>query len=107
MLDTGRVSVTKAMTRDEQERERDLKNELVSLNTQVYRENRRPRPDRTRLAELTAQLERVRLRLEDFQTNLYAAHPELRVQRGDMRPLTLDATNALLTDARTALLEFW
>jgi hypothetical protein len=41
VLQTGRVNVTKAMTKHEQEKERQLNNELVSLNTQIFREGQR------------------------------------------------------------------
>jgi CHAT domain-containing protein len=46
------------------------------------------------------------LEYEAFQTGLYAAHPELKVQRGGMEPLTLDQISRLIPDSGTALLEF-
>ncbi len=58
------------------------------------------------MTELKAQLEKARLDFEAFQTNLYAAHPELRVQRGEAQPLTLEEAAALLPDAKSALLEY-
>src|SRR5262249_14672470 len=83
-----------------------LNGQLISLNTQIYNENLRLRPDRARLTQLGAQLEKARLDFEAFQTNLYAAHPELKTQRGETPPLGLEQINALLPDASTALLEF-
>src|SRR5262249_48353596 len=83
VLYSGRVNITKAMTVPEREQDRKLNNELVSLNTQIYRENLRPQPDQSRLTDLKAQLQKARLDYEGFQTNLYAAHPELKVQRGE------------------------
>ncbi|HEV7498367.1 MAG TPA: CHAT domain-containing protein, partial [Vicinamibacteria bacterium] len=47
-----------------------------------------------------------RLALEDWRTRQYAAHPELRVLRGDSRPLTADEAARLLGDGRTVLLEY-
>ena len=103
---TGRVNITKAMTSQEQEQERKLNSQLVSLNTQVYRESARPQPDQARSTELKAQLQKVRLDFEAFQTQLYTAHPELRVQRGQAQPLRLEEATALLADAASALLEY-
>ena len=106
VLRTGRVNVTKAMTTREQEQERGLKAALVSLNTQITGEERRPQPDRARLAQWKAQLDRARLDHQDFQTRLYAAHPDLRVKRGDAPPFSPDQAGELLADSETALLEY-
>jgi len=106
VLQSGRVNGAKAMTGEEQEQERKLNSRLVSLNTQIYRETTRPQPDQARLTELMAQLQKARLDFEAFQTNLYAAHPELRAQRGEAQPLSPEEAAALLYDAKSALLEY-
>ncbi len=106
VLRSGRVNVTKAMTTREQEQERGLKAALVSLNTQITGEERRPQPDRARLAKWKAQLDRARLDQEDFQTKLYAAHPDLRVKRGDAPPFSPEQAGELLANPETALLEY-
>src|SRR4030095_1545941 len=51
-------------------------------------------------------LHEARLALKPFQTNLYAAHPELRAQRGEVQPLRPEEAAALLPDAKSALLEY-
>jgi CHAT domain-containing protein/Tfp pilus assembly protein PilF len=111
LLDTlysGRVNVSKAMTSEEQNRERELNGKLVSLNTQVFREKQRQEHerDKARLAALESDLQKARLEYETFQTNLYAAHPNLKTQRGKAEVLTLEEAGSLLPDAKTALLEF-
>jgi CHAT domain-containing protein len=106
VLQSGRVSITKAMTQGEQEQERKLKGEIVSANTQIYREKARVQPDETRLAGLGARLQKARLEYEAFQTDLYAAHPELRAKRGETQSITLKESAALIPDTKTALLEF-
>ena len=58
------------------------------------------------MTELKAQLQKARLDFEAFQTSLYAAHPELRAQRGEAQPLRLAEAAALLPDAASALLEY-
>jgi CHAT domain-containing protein/Tfp pilus assembly protein PilF len=106
VLQTGRVNVAKAMTASEQEQERQLNGQLVALNTQISREAARPQPDQARLSELKARLHKARLDFEAFQTNVYAAHPELRAQRGEAQPLKLEEASTLLPDAASALLEY-
>jgi len=109
LLDTlrsGRINITKALTAAEQEQERGFNNHLVSLNTQISRENLRPQPDAARLNDLKAQLQKARLDYEAFQTVLYATHPELKAQRGEAKPLTIEQARDLLHDAQTALLEY-
>jgi CHAT domain-containing protein len=106
VLRTGKVNITKAMSNKEQEQERSLNSELISLNSQVYNEKQRQKPDQTRLTDLTARLDKTRLQMEAFQTNLYAAHLELRVQRGEIQPLTSTESASLIPDSKTALLEF-
>lgn len=106
VLHSGRINVTKAMRPEEQAQEKRLSSELTALNAQVAREESREPADGARLAELKARLQKVRLEREAFETGLYAAHPELKIQRGEPRPVSLDDAHDLLPDARTALLEF-
>ena len=106
VLHSGRIDVTKAMTGAEQDQEHGFNSQLVSLNMQISRENQRAQPDLTRLNDLKAQLQKVRLDYEAFQTGLYAAHPELKTQRGEVEALTPEQARALLPDSRSALLEY-
>lgn len=106
VLQESGIRVTKAMTVPEQGEERRLKAALVSLNTQVTRESQRPRPDEARLDGLRSGLKTARLGYEAFQAALYAAHPSLRTQRGEARPVTLEEAAELVPDATTAVLEY-
>ena len=107
VLRTGRVRINKAMTAAEQARERKLNSALVALNTQLSQQKLEPDHDEKQIADLTARLETVRLEYESFQTSLYAAHPELKVQRGETLPLTFDEASRMLpADGKTALLEY-
>jgi CHAT domain-containing protein len=105
-LQSGRVNVTKSMTAQEQEQENKLNKQLVALNIRISSENSRSQPDKDLLTDLKAQLQKARLDFEDFQTNLYAAHPELRAQRGAAKPLRLEEAAALLENSASALLEY-
>lgn len=106
VLRGGRLNVTKAMSREEEERERGLHEKLVALNAQVYRERTRQNPNPSRLSDLDARLQKARLEYEAFQTTLYGAHPELKAQRGEMQPLNLRDAVQLIPGASMAILEF-
>jgi CHAT domain-containing protein/Tfp pilus assembly protein PilF len=106
VLRSGRNSINKSMTPQERERERQINAELFALNAQLRQERSRPALDSTRLASPQERLEKVRFELESFTTNLYATHPELRVQRGDVPPVTLAGLGELLPDARTILVQY-
>lgn len=106
VLRSGRVNITKAMTVRERERERALSNNLTSLNVQVFRESQRNKLDAARMNSLNDSLRKARLEYEAFETDLYAAHPDLKVKRGEANALTLEEMEALLPDARTVALEF-
>ncbi|HEY9432613.1 MAG TPA: CHAT domain-containing tetratricopeptide repeat protein [Blastocatellia bacterium] len=105
-LQQGRVSVQKAMTAEEQEQEGQLKSELIGLNTQLTRATQADKPDAERIGEIKSRLEKARLDCEAFQDSLYAAHPELKVNRGEASIINAEELNALLPDVTSALLEY-
>jgi len=105
-LQFGRINIAKAMTAQEREQEDKLRIQLVSLNAQAFREHQRDKPDPERLKDLEAQRTKTQIALEDFQTRLYASHPKLKGERGEVKPLSLSETQALLPDDKTTLLEF-
>lgn len=106
VLSSGRADITKSMTSDELKRDRELSAEIASLNTQLVRLKAQGKPAEAQRADLQARLDKTRLEYEAFQASLYAAHPELKVQRGQTQPLTLDEAAALLPDTQTAILEY-
>lgn len=106
VLNSGREDVTKGMTNDELKRDRDLSSEIASLNTQLSRLKTQSKPPVAQLTEIQGRLDKTRLEYEAFQATLYAAHPELKVQRGQTQMLTLNEAAALLPDQRTAILEY-
>jgi CHAT domain-containing protein len=106
VLESGKANLTKALTSEEIDREQKLNAHLVSLNAQIITQKIVKVPDEKRVADLTAQLEQARLEYGAFHTGLYAAHPELRVQRAEFQPISLAECTAFVPDQNTALLEF-
>ena len=106
VLQQGRVSVQKAMTAEEQKQEARLRSDLTRLNTQLTRATQSDKPDAERINQLKTQLEKARLSYEAFQDSLYAAHPELKVSRGEASIINVEELALLLPDATSALLEY-
>jgi tetratricopeptide (TPR) repeat protein len=106
-LQTGRgASLRQSLSQAERQAEEERRLKLVSLNSQLNGEVRRDQPDPARVAAVRAEVEKARLEYEDFETKLYAAHPGLRVQRGEAPVITAGELAALLPDDASALLEF-
>jgi CHAT domain-containing protein/TolA-binding protein len=106
VLRNGRVDISKALSAEEREQERSLNSAIVALNTQLKRESLQPVPAKTRISEIENGLKRARLEYDAFRTRTFAAHPELKTQRGETEPLKLDEVGELIPDDRTALLEY-
>ncbi len=83
ILETGRVDIKKSLTDQESRHERELENQLASLNILASSTLGKPSPEES--AVLRNRLERKRSDWESFRTELYAAHPELAAQRGESR----------------------
>jgi len=101
VLQTGKIDVTKAMTAEEQKEESRFRTEIAILNTQIANVN-----EKTRLDELNIELQRKRISFEQFQARLFLSHPELKIQRGEMKPIALDEASMLLGDVKSGMLEF-
>jgi CHAT domain-containing protein len=106
LLQQGRVRVNKTMTATEQEEERRLKSELTQLNKKLARLTQWVKSDAARISEVEAELEKARLDYEAFQNSLYAAHPELKTQRGEAPIVNAQELADLLPNASSALLEY-
>lgn len=106
VLQTGRANVTKSMTDSERERERKLTNEMTSLNAQLTRLRLERQPDAKHIGDLEALVQQARLDHEAFTNSLYAAHPDLRLKRGEAAHILNESQAGELLDAKTALLEY-
>ena len=105
-LQAGRVNTRQAWTKEEQQAEEQLRRRLVSLNSKLTGEMRRDKPDAVRVAELKAEVDKVRLEFEDFEARLYVTYPDMRVRRGEAPIIRNEELNALLPDASRAVLEY-
>lgn len=106
LLRKSNAKITRSMTREEQTQERKLIDELVSFDLQLDRESQTRGHDEVRIATLKNRRRQTSLAYEQFRKQLYAAHSQLKVDRGELLPLKLKETRALITDKQTALLEY-
>jgi CHAT domain-containing protein/Tfp pilus assembly protein PilF len=106
VLQNGRVNPARLMTPAEHKQEQQLQDQITSLNNQIYRQGLLPQARAQHLAQLKSSLQATRHSLEAFHTSLYAAHPDLRVARGETAPIDLRQVAAAIPDPDTALLEY-
>jgi CHAT domain-containing protein/Tfp pilus assembly protein PilF len=109
LLDTlqgGHDSLRQSLSPQERRIEEEQRLRLVALNSQLTVELRRQKTDQARVDELKAGVEKARLDFEDLETNLYVAHPELKVHRGEASIVKTEELSALLRDPSSALLEY-
>jgi CHAT domain-containing protein/Tfp pilus assembly protein PilF len=105
VLKGGKVQITKSMTEQETEQEQALVAALQNLNAKLLEEKTSSKPEPQKVSELQEKLQEARLAHESFRTNLYASHPELKIQRGAFEVSGLESALEIL-DPSEALLEY-
>jgi CHAT domain-containing protein/Tfp pilus assembly protein PilF len=106
VLQSGGNPVAKSMTPQERATESALSARLTSINEQSIAASQRPIPDRKRLTALGAETEKARNEYRMFEVALYAAHPELKVQRVAFEPSASRDLASSLPDSDAAMLEY-
>ena len=104
ILAGGRAEARKFLTTEEKKRDLALRKSIALLNRDLAAA--RGSTNQNHVAALEAMVEKARLEYESFQTNIDAVHPELRLSRGEMTPISLAEAGQLLPDQKTALIEF-
>jgi CHAT domain-containing protein len=78
---------------------------LASLNMRLMRQPALSGSNPAPQSSLQSELQNARLEYAALQTNLYAAHPEIRTQRGEMDPIRVEEAQQLL-NTDSAFVEF-
>jgi CHAT domain-containing protein/Tfp pilus assembly protein PilF len=94
------------LTADERARERALEQRLSDLQARLWAAQSSTPRDGATIERLQGELRTARVQHGELRAALYAAHPGLKLQRGDIAAGSADAAAALLDDRRSALLEF-
>ena len=107
ILQSGQqAGADKNLTAKEQTDEKNLKSAVFVTENDLQRAAAKPNAERAALADLQTKLDRSRGALDSFTNALYAAHPEIKLQRGAGETLNSVSLKRLLPDAKTALIEF-
>src|SRR5262245_5452146 len=106
VMSRGNLETPKAMTASENEEEQRLNRRIIELNNEMTAERLKQSPSDSRLNQLASQLDDARLKYAAFRNVLFASHPDLKLQLGQLPPLKLHDLNGLIIDHRTAFLEF-
>jgi len=106
VLQNGRSKTSKLLTPAERTQEERYLRELTTLNMQLQNALLENKPNQSEVDQLKDKLEKARFDREAFQTGLYAAHPELKVRRGEVDAFDLKHASALIPDSRTAIVEY-
>ena len=106
VLQSGGTPVNKSLAASELREEATRLSRLRRVKEDQMALSRQPEPDHTRMAALERQLEDARTEYQTYELSLYAAHPELKVQRVAFDPAAAGELAAALPDADTAMLEY-
>ena len=106
VLRNGRADITRTMTDEERAHEKQLNARMTVLSAQLRKESSLPQPNKVRLGGLDDELQAARLEYERYETLIYAAHPELKLNRGAGEPITIAESSSLIPDGETTLLEY-
>jgi CHAT domain-containing protein/Tfp pilus assembly protein PilF len=106
VLRNGRHNPDGSMTAAEKTHDGELKNTLATINSEIAIEQSHAPPDNKHLANLQLRLENARTEYSVFQMALYAAHPELRLECGEVPTLTPADVGSLVADDKTAIVEY-
>ncbi len=103
----NRMRISAAMTVDEQQAERELNRRLVSLNAQHHRLAQSKISDPNEVKSVEEELQKTRRQMEDFRTKVFAAHPELRIQRAEILTFQLKEADTIIRDSKTIVLNYF
>ena len=105
LIHQGNFTITEDLTPQEQTEERRLIGEVISLKLQVSRIQDSSNPQAARLENIRNRASAARTALQAFRRGLQLKHPQLKANRGELPPFTLESVRPLLTN-NTALLEY-
>lgn len=106
VLGRNNVRITGSMSPAEQAEERKLTAALVSVDLQLERASQTRTIDKNHQATLQEQRQSTRRAYAEFRQRLYAAHPQLKIDRGGVAPMKPEDVRAFVADPQSALLEY-
>jgi CHAT domain-containing protein len=84
VLHSGKSMITSNMSASEKQKEQSLRKQIAAMNTKYLDLKADVPSGAPQLSTVEAALHKARIDYESFRTNLYATHPELQIQRGEV-----------------------
>ena len=106
VLRSGRGGARGRLTAAEAAREGELRRAMNDLAVELRREQSSSAQTAARAGDAQGRLEQARLEYSAFRASLYANHPELRVERGEARPVMRGDVAELLPGVDAAVVEY-
>src|SRR5262245_16309450 len=97
VMSKGKAQITDMLTLEERKEDQRLNEEIVGLNNELREEHLKPVTDDAKISRLNEQLDKARRQYSSYQNVLQAAHPDLRIKRGRLPLLSIDALKDLAT----------
>lgn len=96
----------KGLTSKELSAERSIIGEAISLQLQLDRDRQSRTSTPARRVSLEEKLRATREAYAALRNQLFATHPHLKIERGELPPLKIDELRSLIADRQTALLDY-
>jgi CHAT domain-containing protein/Tfp pilus assembly protein PilF len=106
ILLAGRSGLNKSMTAEELAREKALRDTMAGLGEEQVRLSAKLSPDAAAIGRVKARLEQVRLEHRALLNVMYAAHPQLRMQRVDFEAFRPADFSGAMAESQAALIEY-
>lgn len=106
LLRNSNATTHKGLSDAERLQEQQLAGDVASFELQLNREMQLRTSTEARRSNLRDRLRRAQQVYSEFRQQLFTAHPQLKINRGELPPLKLDEVRSLLTDTSTAILEY-
>lgn len=100
----GRTQLSEVMSAEERERDQNLRLKLASLNARMVRAGAGSSP--AQRAAVMDEINRARLEFSDYETALYARHPQWKLRAGAIDPVSLNVALDMMQGDSTAFVEF-
>ncbi|HSE43211.1 MAG TPA: CHAT domain-containing protein [Acidobacteriota bacterium] len=106
VLSGSRTNIEQYLTAEERAKQNEFSTEMTALNSKFLQLNQHGSLNSKDAEQIQVKLQKVRQDRDSFYTALYATHPELRMQRGEIPQVTLSNVSEIVSDFQTALLEY-
>lgn len=106
LFKNNNATTNKELSPAERDEEQRLLGAVASLEMQLDRETELRSSTEARRSSLRDRLQKARVAYSAYRSQLFVAHPRLKINRGELPSIKLEELGPLLEDGSTALLEY-